>query len=119
VAPLGVAAGIGLVLYFVGAVVSHLRVSDFKGTGAAAFIDNHRRVNLSIRMETEIGPGRRMLRRQSSERDVLGAARPRLITRLRRIEALNDFDYPPRQVQSTRQALGGLVSATCRSREDR
>jgi DoxX-like family len=36
--PLGVAAGIGLVLYFAGAVVSHLRVGDFKGIGAATFM---------------------------------------------------------------------------------
>ena len=36
--PLGVASGAGLVIYFVGAVVSHLRVGDFKGIGPAAFI---------------------------------------------------------------------------------
>lgn len=36
--PLGVAGGIGLVIYFVGAVVSHLRVGDFKGIGSAAFM---------------------------------------------------------------------------------
>ena len=36
--PLGVAAGIGLVLYFVGAIVSHLRVADVKGIGPAAFM---------------------------------------------------------------------------------
>ena len=36
--PLGVAAGIGLVLYFVGAVVSHLRVGDFKGIGPATLM---------------------------------------------------------------------------------
>lgn len=35
---LGVAAGMGLVLYFVGATVSHLRVSDLKGIGPAAFM---------------------------------------------------------------------------------
>lgn len=35
---LGVAAGIGLVLYFVGAVISHLRVADVKGIGPAAFM---------------------------------------------------------------------------------
>jgi uncharacterized membrane protein YphA (DoxX/SURF4 family) len=35
---LGVAAGIGLVLYFVGAIVSHLRVGDVKGIGPAAFM---------------------------------------------------------------------------------
>ena len=36
--PLGVAGGIGLVLYFVGAVVSHLLVGDLKGIGPAAFL---------------------------------------------------------------------------------
>jgi len=35
---LGVAAGVGLVIYFVGASVSHLRVRDAKGIGPAAFI---------------------------------------------------------------------------------
>jgi uncharacterized membrane protein YphA (DoxX/SURF4 family) len=35
---LGVAAGIGLVIYFVGATVSHLRVGDVKGIGPAAFM---------------------------------------------------------------------------------
>jgi uncharacterized membrane protein YphA (DoxX/SURF4 family) len=35
---IGVAASIGLVLYFVGATVSHLRVGDFKGVGPAAFL---------------------------------------------------------------------------------
>ena len=36
--PLGVAGAIGLVLYFVGAIVSHLRVGDVKGIGPAAFM---------------------------------------------------------------------------------
>jgi hypothetical protein len=35
---LGIAAGIGLVLYFMGAIVSHLRVGDVKGIGPAAFM---------------------------------------------------------------------------------
>jgi hypothetical protein len=35
---IGIAAGIGLVLYFVGAVVSHLRVRDVKGIGSGAFM---------------------------------------------------------------------------------
>jgi uncharacterized membrane protein YphA (DoxX/SURF4 family) len=35
---IGIAAGIGLVLYFVGAIVSHLRVGDVKGIGSAAFM---------------------------------------------------------------------------------
>ncbi len=33
VVPLGIAAATGLVLYFVGAVLSHLRVRDTKGVG--------------------------------------------------------------------------------------
>jgi hypothetical protein len=36
--PTGILAGIGLVLYFVGAVVSHLRIGDVKGIGPAAFM---------------------------------------------------------------------------------
>jgi len=35
--PLGMAASIGLVLYFVGAIASHLRVGDLKGVGPAVF----------------------------------------------------------------------------------
>jgi DoxX-like family len=35
---LGVVAGIGLVLYFAGALVSHLRVGDVKGIGPGAFM---------------------------------------------------------------------------------
>ena len=34
----GLAAGVGLVIYFAGAVVSHLRVGDIKGIGPAAFM---------------------------------------------------------------------------------
>ncbi|MEU8624946.1 DoxX family protein [Streptomyces sp. NPDC048669] len=37
-APLGIAAAVGLVLYFVGAVGAHLRKSDFKGTPNAAVL---------------------------------------------------------------------------------
>lgn len=36
--PLGIAAAIGLVLYFLGAVGAHLRKNDFKGVPAAAFM---------------------------------------------------------------------------------
>jgi DoxX-like family len=35
---LGLAAGAGLVIYFIGAVVSHLRVGDTAGIGPAAFV---------------------------------------------------------------------------------
>jgi DoxX-like protein len=35
---LGVAAAIGLVLYFAGAIVSHLRVGDVRGIGPAVFM---------------------------------------------------------------------------------
>ena len=34
----GVVAGVGLVIYFVGASVSHVRVGDIKGVGPAAFL---------------------------------------------------------------------------------
>src|SRR5262249_5713997 len=34
----GIAAGVGLVLYFLGAIVAHLRVGDTKGIGAASFM---------------------------------------------------------------------------------
>jgi len=36
--PTGILAGTGLVLYFIGAVVAHLRVGDIKGIGPAAFM---------------------------------------------------------------------------------
>lgn len=36
--PIGVAAAIGVILYFVGAVIAHLRVNDAKGSGPAAFL---------------------------------------------------------------------------------
>lgn len=35
---LGIAAATGLVIYFLGAVMSHLRVGDFKGIGPAAML---------------------------------------------------------------------------------
>jgi DoxX-like protein len=35
---IGVAAGAGLVIYFLGAVVSHLRAGDLKGIGPAIFV---------------------------------------------------------------------------------
>ena len=35
---LGIAASVGLVAYFVGAVLGHLRVGDVKGLGPAAFM---------------------------------------------------------------------------------
>ncbi|MFF4343787.1 DoxX family protein [Kitasatospora sp. NPDC001540] len=37
-APVGIAAAIGLTLYFAGAVASHLRVGDFKGAPPAAVL---------------------------------------------------------------------------------
>ena len=36
--PLGVAAAIGLVVYFIGAVASHLRAGDVEGIGPAFFM---------------------------------------------------------------------------------
>ncbi len=37
VVPVGLAAAVGLVLYFLGAIVAHARVGDFKGIGTPAF----------------------------------------------------------------------------------
>jgi hypothetical protein len=50
--PLGMAAGVGLVLYFAGAVVSHLRVGDAKGTGPAAFMLAFAAAALAMRIVT-------------------------------------------------------------------
>ena len=36
--PIGVAAAIGVILYFMGAVVAHLRVKDTAGIGPSAFL---------------------------------------------------------------------------------
>lgn len=36
--PIGVAAAIGVILYFVGAVIAHVRVKDISGVGPAAFL---------------------------------------------------------------------------------
>jgi hypothetical protein len=32
-APVGIAAAVGVIAYFIGAIISHLRVRDFKGLG--------------------------------------------------------------------------------------
>jgi hypothetical protein len=37
-APLGIAAAAGLVLYFIGAVITHLRARDFKGAPTPAVV---------------------------------------------------------------------------------
>jgi hypothetical protein len=46
---LGLAAGIGLELYFLGAIVSHLRAGDGKGVGPAAFMLVFAAVVLALR----------------------------------------------------------------------
>lgn len=51
--PLGVAAGVGLLIYFVGAVVSHVRVGDVKGIGPAAFMLFAATAALALRVLTE------------------------------------------------------------------
>ena len=50
--PVGVAAGIGLVVYFIGAVVSHLRVGDLKGLGAPAFMLGLAVASVALRIVT-------------------------------------------------------------------
>jgi uncharacterized membrane protein YphA (DoxX/SURF4 family) len=53
---MGVAAGIGLVLYFVAATVSHLRVRDVKGIGPAAFMLALAAAALALRILTRGTP---------------------------------------------------------------
>ena len=50
--PLGIAAGAGLVIYFIGAVVSHVRVGDFKGLGSAVFMLALSAGSLALRLVT-------------------------------------------------------------------
>jgi hypothetical protein len=52
VGPLGVAAAIGVVLYFIGAVIAHLRVNDRKGVGAPAVLLILAIVALALRVGT-------------------------------------------------------------------
>ena len=50
----GLAAGVGLVIYFTGAVVSHLRVGDVKGMGPAAFMLMAAAAALALRALTTV-----------------------------------------------------------------
>jgi len=50
--PLGLAAGVGLVIYFIGAVVSHVRVADFKGLGNAVVMLGFSAASLALRIVT-------------------------------------------------------------------
>ncbi|MGH7452024.1 MAG: DoxX family protein [bacterium] len=36
--PIGLAAAVGLIIYFLGAIIAHVRVGDVKGIGAPAFM---------------------------------------------------------------------------------
>jgi len=51
---LGIAAGVGLALFFVGAILSHLRVRDFKGVGPAFFM--LLAVGVALAMRLHLGP---------------------------------------------------------------
>jgi hypothetical protein len=51
---LGIAAGVGLALFFVGAILSHLRVRDFKGVGPAFFMLVV--VGVALAMRLHLGP---------------------------------------------------------------
>jgi uncharacterized membrane protein YphA (DoxX/SURF4 family) len=55
---LGVLAGIGLLIYFLGAIVSHLRVADVKGIGPAAFLFTMSAAALCLRILTRATPVR-------------------------------------------------------------
>ena len=51
-ARLGVAAAGGAMLYFIGAIVSHLLVGDFAGIGGAVFMLVFASILLALRMKT-------------------------------------------------------------------
>ena len=51
---LGIVAGVGLILYFFGAILSHLRVRDFKGVGPAFFMLVA--VGVALAMRLHLGP---------------------------------------------------------------
>ena len=51
---LGIVAGIGLAVYFLGAVLSHFRVGDFRGSGPAFFM--WVAVMIALGMRLHIGP---------------------------------------------------------------
>ncbi|MFD7136207.1 DoxX family protein [Streptomyces sp. NPDC059894] len=50
--PLGIAAAVGLTLYFIGAVVTHVRVGDYKGTPPAAVLATVALVLIALRAAT-------------------------------------------------------------------
>ncbi|MFM8304251.1 MAG: DoxX family protein [Actinomycetota bacterium] len=50
--PLGIAAAVGAVGYFVGAVVAHVRVGDWKGVGTPAFLLACSAASLVLRIVT-------------------------------------------------------------------
>ena len=51
---LGVVAGVGLAVYFIGAILSHFRVGDFKGSGPAFFM--WAAVMIALGMRLHLGP---------------------------------------------------------------
>jgi uncharacterized membrane protein YphA (DoxX/SURF4 family) len=55
---LGVLAAIGMLIYFLGAVLSHLRVGDIKGIGPAAFLSTMSAAVLCVRILTRAAPVR-------------------------------------------------------------
>lgn len=57
-ARLGIAAAIGLVIYFVGAIISHLLVGDVAGIGSPAFMLVIASALLAIRIKTRGRPAR-------------------------------------------------------------
>lgn len=50
--PIGVAAAVGVVLYFVGAVIAHLRVGDIKNVAPAVVLGVVAGVELGLRLAT-------------------------------------------------------------------
>jgi DoxX-like family len=57
---LGIAAAIGLVIYFVGAILSHVRVGDFAGLGSPAFMLAIAVAALATRIKVQAGLRKRI-----------------------------------------------------------
>jgi hypothetical protein len=57
-ARLGIAAAIGIVIYFVGAIISHLRVGDVAGIGSPTFMLAVAAALLALRIKTRRRPAR-------------------------------------------------------------
>lgn len=67
-APLGLAAAIGLVIYFIGAIVAHVRIRDYKGIGTPVKFSVQRFFGWAVPRCTGWGRRRKALMRPNLHR---------------------------------------------------